>query len=98
MRCVVIIGRGRQGKLVSDKKRFNREDVELEWKFMTPNFLSTIRQDLMDYKRSHGSYPNSLNRLSNVLILEDIYSPVDTSTHRHSNFYYKSQADTFILF
>jgi hypothetical protein len=80
------------------KKRFDREDVELEWKYMTPNFLSTIRHDLRDYKRNHGSYPNSLNKLSKGLMLMDIYSPVDSSTHRHGDFYYKSQADTFILF
>ena len=81
-----------------DKKRFDRGDVELEWKLMTPNLLSTIRQDLMDYKRTHGSYPNTLNELPRGPILVDVYSPVDTSIHSHGDFYYKSQADTFILF
>ncbi len=81
-----------------DKKRFDRGEVELEWKLMTPNLLTTIRQDLMDYKRTNGSYPNSLKKLSKGAILVDIYSPVDAATHSHGDFYYKSQADTFILF
>lgn len=83
------------------KKRLDSMDIDLEWKLMTPNFLAIINQDLRAYKRAHGSYPNSFKELSedyHWLNLEDFYSPIDSITHTHGNFYYKCQPDTFVLF
>ena len=67
----------------------------------TPNMLSIIYEKLQIYKQRRGHIPESLRELqleTNPLLTIDMYSEIDSVTHKYHDFIYKKQTDTFMLF
>jgi len=72
----------------------------------TEMFLNNLSNEIENYKCKNGSYPDSLQQVSNMnslIVITDMFNPNNSKEETEKgkdscNYYYKVEKDTFVLF
>ena len=88
------------------KLLFNSDSVVRVKTEATEIFLSNLSGELENYKCMHGSYPDSLGKVSssnNMIVTTDMFNTDyvkgnDKNRTKVPEFYYRAENDTFVLF